>query len=143
MKQKRIAFVEDYLYLKVDEDNILKLDLEGNILQTHCDSSFLNPSAPEQELSDPSVMTLGIIGEGCGGNRVFIADTQNNTIEVFNLEDESSMTLIENLNAPDGICKVMCTLYISSIKDNSVIVFDISKMESEKITFRYNNKIKK
>ena len=137
MQEKRIGYKDDFLYLRVSDTNILKLDVRANVIEENCSKHFLEPSAPEQELSDTQCMALGIIGEGCGGDRVFIVDSSSSTIVVYNLEDKSTQTLIENIAAPDGICKVMCRLYISSLKHHSLYVFDLSKMHLETFEIKY------
>ena len=135
MKLKKLSLVEDYLYLRIAKDEIIKLDFEGKILERNCAQTFLYASAPEQELSDPAKMALGIIGEGCGGNRVFICDTSKNVVNVYNLEDQSSQKLIEDISAPEGICKVRCELYISSAIDNKIYIYNLSTLSMREFCF--------
>ena len=125
---KKIAYHAGVLYYR-SAQSILKLSLEGEILEEQCDAQFLRPSALESELSDPSSMALGVIGEGCGGNHVFICDTTNNQIIAHNLENGEDKTILSNISAPVGICKYMCTLYICFEKSDEIGIFDLSALE--------------
>lgn len=82
------------------------------------------------ELQHPLDITVGIYGDGCGGGRIFIVDSYNNEIKVYDPESKQLMTLLENLDEPSGIAKKGCSLYICNTNAHEIIVFDLSKMQS-------------
>ena len=97
--------------------------------------SFGDSNAGELLLQHPQGVCAGIIGDGCGGGRLFIADTFNNKIKAYFPDDNSMMTLLEGLNEPGGIAKKGCELYIANSNANEIVVFDLSKMQSRVLAF--------
>jgi len=79
-------------------------------------------------LQHPQGVVAGQYGDGCGGGRLFIADTYNNKIKAYNPDDGSMMTLLDTLHEPGGIAKKGCTLYIADTNAHAVIAFDLPTM---------------
>ena len=79
-------------------------------------------------LQHPQGVVAGQYGDGCGGGRIFIADTYNDKVKVFNPDDGSMMTLLDTLHAPGGIAKKGCTLYIADSDAHSIVAFDLPSM---------------
>ena len=100
--------------------------------------TFGDSNNGEVLLQHSQAVCAGIIGDGCGGGRLFIADTFNNKVKVYYPEDSTMMTLLENLKAPSGISKRGCELFITNTNAHAIIKFDLSKMEATtmKFTFR-------
>jgi len=105
--------------------------------------TFGDSNSDEILLQHPQDISAGIMGDGCGGGRLFIADTFNNKVKAYYPEDNSMITLLEGLNEPSGISKKGCELYIANTNAHEVVVFDLSKMESRVMEFRFNDEKKK
>ena len=116
---------------KIEDDVVSTLIGEG--LFTYGDSN-----SSELLLQHPQAVCAGIIGDGCGGGRLFIADTFNNKVKAYYPEDNSMMTLVEDLNEPSGITKKGCELFIANTNAHEMVVFDLSKMESRVMEFKFN-----
>ena len=116
---------------KVENKAISTLIGEG--LYTYGDSN-----SGEILLQHPQALCAGIMGDGCGGGRLFIADTFNNKVKAYFPDDNSMMTLLEELNEPSGISKKGCELFITNTNAHEIVVFDLSKMESKVMEFRFN-----
>lgn len=86
---------------------------EGNILLQH-----------------PQDVAFGKIGDGCGGGRLFIADTFNSKLKVFNPENREMMTLFESLNEPCGLDKKGCDIYIADTNAHAIVRFNLSQMKA-------------
>ena len=99
--------------------------------------TFGDSNEGELLLQHPQGVCIGIIGDGCGGGRLFIADTFNNKIKAYFPDDRSMMTLLEGLNEPGGIAKKGCELYIANSNANEIVVFDLSKMQSRVMGFDF------
>jgi thiol-disulfide isomerase/thioredoxin len=123
--------------LRMIQDGIVST-LIGEGLYTYGDSN-----SGEILLQHPQGLCAGVIGDGCGGGRLFIADTFNNKVKAYYPEDNSMITLLEDLNEPSGISKKGCELYIANTNEHEIIVFDLSKMESRVMEFRFNDEKKK
>ena len=100
--------------------------------------TFGDSDSDEILLQHPQGVCPGIIGDGCGGGRLFIADTFNNKVKAYYPEDNSMRTLLEGLNEPSGISKKGCELIIAYTMAHEVVVFDRSKMESKVIEFMFS-----
>ncbi len=88
-------------------------------------------------LQHPQGVTAGIVGDGCGGGRLFIADTYNNKVKAYFPDDNSMMTLLEGLSEPGGISKKGCELFIANTNVHQIVVFDLSKMQSRVMRFSF------
>ncbi len=113
---------------KIEKDEVTTLIGEG--LFTYGDSS-----EDEILLQHPQGICAGIIGDGCGGGRLFIADTFNNKVKAYFPDDQSIRTLIEGLDEPSGISKRGCALYIANSNAHEIVEFDLSKMEKRVVMF--------
>ena len=134
-----LAQMEEVLYFvdaessslrKIENSEVTTLIGEG--LFTYGDSD-----SGEILLQHPQGVCPGIIGDGCGGGRLFIVDTFNNKVKAYFPDDNSMRTLIEGLNEPGGISKKGCELFIANTNANEIVVFDLSKMESRVMEFRF------
>ena len=67
----------------------------------------------------------GIIGDGCGGGRIFIV--QDEKLQAYDPQTQSFMVLLEDVLNAVKISKKACLITI--ICENESIVFDLSKME--------------
>ncbi|MBU1642622.1 redoxin domain-containing protein [bacterium] len=97
--------------------------------------TFGDSNEGEMLLQHPQGVCAGIIGDGCGGGRLFIADTFNNKVKAYFPDDNSMMTLLEGLNEPGGISKKGCELYIANTNAHEIVVFDLSKMQNRVMAF--------
>ncbi|WP_345972358.1 thioredoxin-like domain-containing protein [Sulfurimonas diazotrophicus] len=82
-------------------------------------------------LQHPQGIACGRIGDGCGGGRLFIADTYNGKLKVYDPQSGRMMTLMADLNEPAGLCKQGCSLYIAESGAHRVIRYDLSAMSFE------------
>lgn len=115
---------------KIEENEVSTLIGEG--LFTYGDSD-----SGEILLQHPQGVCAGIIGDGCGGGRLFVADTFNNKIKAYFPDDDSMMTLLEGLNEPGGISKKGCELFIADTNAHQIVLFDLSKMQRRVMRFRF------
>lgn len=124
-----LAFLEDELWFVDSESSSLRCAAYGEV-QSHIFDS--------DELQHPLDLCIGIYGDGCGGGRIFIVDSYNNKIKVYNPESEEVMTLIEDLSEPSGISKKGCKLYIANTNAHEIIVFDLSQMQRTRLELKEN-----
>ncbi|SFP06809.1 thioredoxin-like domain-containing protein [Hydrogenimonas thermophila] len=82
-------------------------------------------------LQHPEGLCAGI--GGCGNQRIFICDTYNGKVKVYDPLNGRVVTLIDGLNHPTGICKVDCWLYVVERGEDILGRFDISTMEYERM----------
>ena len=93
--------------------------------------TFGDSNEKEILLQHPQDVVCGKIGDGCGGGRLFIADTYNHKIKAYDPESGTSMTLLDNLHEPCGISKKGCELFVADTNAHQIIRYDLSKMRSE------------
>jgi len=82
-------------------------------------------------LQHPEGVCAGI--GGCGNHRIFICDTYNGKVKVYDPLNGRVTTLIEGLHQPTGICKVACWLYVVENGQEHIGRFDIRTMAYERI----------
>lgn len=88
---------------------------------------YVAKNSQQLNLLDPSDMCIGIIGDGCGGGRVFIADTGHSMIKVYEPENGEVFIILKGINKPISIMKKACILSIKTDADE-LIEFDLSSM---------------
>ncbi|MEJ2499926.1 MAG: redoxin domain-containing protein [Campylobacterales bacterium] len=93
--------------------------------------SFGDSDASPVRLQHPQGIECGRIGDGCGGGRLFVADTYNGKIKAYDPIGETMMTLMEGLTEPSGLCKDGCILYIVETGKHRIVRFDLSSMRRE------------
>ena len=67
----------------------------------------------------------GIIGDGCGGGRIFIVE--DTTLKAYDPQTQETMLLLDNIELPKKISKKTCVIYIEC--ENKTIEFDLSSMK--------------
>lgn len=125
-----IAFLEDELWFVDSESSSLRCASNDGV------NSYIYDS---DELQHPLDLCVGQYGDGCGGGRVFIADSYNNTVKVYNPQTKEVMHLIEGLAEPSGIDKKSCELYICNTNAHEVLIFDLSQMNLRRLELRNEN----
>lgn len=134
-----LSMLDDTLYFvdaetsslrKIEEERVTTLIGEG--LFTYGDSS-----EGELLLQHPQDLCVGVIGDGCGGGRMFIADTFNNKIKAYFPDDGSMITLLEDLHEPSGLSKKGCELFVANTNAHEILVFDLSQMQSRVMSFSF------
>lgn len=88
------------------------------------------------ELQHPLDICVGIYGDGCGGGRIFIVDSYNNKIKVYDPQSKEVKILIEGLSEPSGISKKGCQLFIANTNAHEILVFDLSQMQRTRLELR-------
>ena len=136
-----MALMDETLYFVDAESSSLRKIERGKVSTLIGEGLFTygDSNSGEILLQHPQGVCPGIVGDGCGGGRLFIADTFNNKVKAYYPDDNSMMTLLEGLNEPSGISKKGCELYIANTNAHEVIVFDLSKMESRVMEFKFNS----
>jgi thiol-disulfide isomerase/thioredoxin len=124
-----LAFLEEELWFVDSESSSLRCAVHGEVKSHIFDSD---------ELQHPLDLCIGKYGDGCGGGRIFIVDSYNNKIKVYDPESEEVMTLIEDLSEPSGISKKGCKLYIANTNAHEIIVFDLSQMQRTRMELKEN-----
>ena len=76
----------------------------------------------------------GIIGDGCGGGRIFTI--KESTLIAYDPQSKESITLLENIHMPRSISKKRCVITI--VCQNEKINFDLSSMTETIKKFSYN-----
>ena len=74
---------------------------------------------------EPTSWCEGIIGDGCGGGRIFFTCKQS--VKVFDPMSKEVMTLLENLEEPLHISKKGCQLFFTCKSEK--MRFDLSLMQ--------------
>ena len=125
-----LALLYDQLWFVDAESSALRV-IEGENVRTLVGEglhAFGDSDEAPILLQHPQGVVAGQYGDGCGGGRIFIADTYNDKVKVFNPDDGSMMTLLDTLHAPGGIAKKGCTLYIADTNAHAIVAFDLPTM---------------
>ena len=125
-----LSILHDRLWFVDAESSALRY-IEGEEVHTAVGEglhTFGDSDEGEILLQHPQGVVAGQYGDGCGGGRIFIADTYNDKVKVYNPEDGSMMTLLDTLHEPCGIVKKGCTLYIADTNAHAIIAFDLPTM---------------
>jgi thiol-disulfide isomerase/thioredoxin len=126
-----LAFDEDRLWFLDSESSALRYMLGREVFTEFGVGLFTFGDDNEQRLlQHPQDMTLGRYGDGCGTGRLFIADTYNDKIKVYNPEDKSMQTVVE-VPMPISLSKSGCRLYIICLGVDKPYIFDLKKMTLE------------
>jgi len=115
-----IALLEDELYFTDSESSSLRSASFNQVNSLIYDND---------ELQHPLDLCVGQYGDGCGGGRVFITDSYNNKVKVYNPQSKEVTVLLEGLEEPSGIDKKACELYICNTNKHEIIIFDLSQMK--------------
>ncbi|QOY52576.1 thiamine biosynthesis protein ThiF [Candidatus Sulfurimonas baltica] len=73
---------------------------------------------------DEKLTCEGIIGDGCGGGRLFTIN--ENKLKAYDPQSKTTIILLENIYKPISISKRGCTIFITCKDEN--IEFDLSSM---------------
>ncbi len=125
--------------LAVLEDELWFVDSESSSLRCAYDKDVNSYIYESDELQHPLDLCVGQYGDGCGGGRIFIADSYNNAVKVYNPQTKEVIHLIEDLAEPSGIDKKACELYICNTNAHEVLVFDLSQMHLRRLELRERN----
>ncbi len=74
---------------------------------------------------DTTLTCEGIIGDGCGGGRIFTI--QDETLIAYDPYTKENILLLENIHMPKSISKNGCI--ISILCENEEIKFDLSALK--------------
>ena len=74
---------------------------------------------------DSALVCEGIIGDGCGGGRLFFVEDE--TLFAYDPITKERFELLKNVKNAESISKDACLVTIISETDN--IIFDLSKLE--------------
>ncbi len=85
-------------------------------------------------LQHPEALCAGV--GGCGNQRIFVADTYNDKVKVFDPMTARVDTLVTDTTMPTGLVKVGCDLWIVDSVADTLLRFDIAAMKSERIRIR-------
>lgn len=118
------------------EEELWFVDSESSSLRSAAYGEVRSHIFDCDELQHPLDLCVGIYGDGCGGGRIFIVDSYNNAIKVYDPESKKVMTLMEGLCEPSGISKRGCQLFIVNTNAHEVLVFDLSKMKKTTLELR-------
>lgn len=138
-----LSVMDESIYF-VDAESSSLRKIEGGVVETLIGEGLFtygDSSEAEILLQHPQGVCAGIVGDGCGGGRLFIADTFNNKVKAYFPDDNSMMTLLDGLNEPGGISKRGCELYIANTNAHEIVVFDLSKMEKRVMAFTFSEDI--
>jgi len=75
--------------------------------------------------SDSALVCEGIIGDGCGGGRLFFV--QDNALRVYDPTTKEQMILLENVYNAQSISKSACIVTV--VCQDGKVAFDLSKMQ--------------
>lgn len=134
-----LAQMDEVLYFVDAESSSLRKIENGEVTTLIGEGLFTYGDSDSGEilLQHPQGVCPGIIGDGCGGGRLFIADTFNNKVKAYFPDDNSMRTLLDGLNEPSGISKKGCELFIANTNAHEIVVFDLSKMEGRVMRFSF------
>ena len=74
---------------------------------------------------DSALVCEGIIGDGCGGGRLFFVEDE--TLFAYDPITKERFELLKSIKNAESISKDACLVTIISESDN--IIFDLSKLE--------------
>ncbi|MDA7817617.1 thiamine biosynthesis protein ThiF [Sulfurimonas sp.] len=74
---------------------------------------------------NPELTCEGIIGDGCGGGRLFTI--KDETLLAYDPQTKESITLLEGVINAQSISKKACVVTVTC--RDEIIEFDLSKME--------------
>lgn len=133
-----LAWLDEVLYVIDAEGSALRAIEAGRVetpvgwdLFTFGDNDGIGEAV---RLQHPEGICAGI--GGCGNQRIFLCDTYNGKVKVFDPLTSRVMTLIDGLRMPTGIAKQECRLYVTEAMSKEVVVFDIKTMRQERMTLR-------
>lgn len=126
-----LASLYDELYFVDAESSSLRYIYKDKVKTLIGEGLFEFGDSHEEPilLQHPTGLCVGKYGDGCGGGRVFIADTFNKKIKVYDRESNAIMNLCVLEEAPYSISKMGCNLYI--LCKEKIIKFNLSAMKSE------------
>jgi len=70
------------------------------------------------------ISCIGIVGDGCGGDREFIV--QDGVLSAYDAKSKQSIILLEGINDAKNISKKACIISIEC--ENEMIEFDLSML---------------
>jgi len=76
------------------------------------------------DLESPLVCE-GIIGDGCGGGRIFFIDEES--LKVYDPITKDNFSILENIETPNSIDKTGCIIFIRY--KNKTIEFNLSELK--------------
>ncbi|WP_353662135.1 hypothetical protein [Hydrogenimonas sp. SS33] len=127
-----LAWLDEALYVVDAEASALRKIEEGRVetpvgwdLFTFGDRDGIGE---EVRLQHPEGVCAGV--GGCGNHRIFIADTYNDKVKVYDPLTGRVTTLVEKVEEPVGLVKVGCDLFIVQLGRNRILRFDISTLTS-------------
>lgn len=74
---------------------------------------------------DAPLVCEGVIGDGCGGGRIFFVEDE--ALQVYDPITKERMSLLEGVSAAKELSKKACILTI--ICQDKIVKFDLSKMQ--------------
>jgi len=77
---------------------------------------------------ESSLVCEGIIGDGCGGGRIFFVEDEK--LQVYDPFSKETMVLLENINSAVSLSKSACIVTVTT--KNSIINYDLSLMRCVK-----------
>jgi thiol-disulfide isomerase/thioredoxin len=127
-----LAFDEDKLWFLDAETSALRY-MQGREVFTECGEGLFTFWDDNSKclLQHPQDMVVGRFGDGCGMGRLFIADSYNQKIKVYNPEDKSMQTLIEDIGMPISLSKSKCKLYFICLGEPKPFMYDLKEMTLE------------
>ena len=133
-----LDWLEGVLYV-IDAEGSALRRIEGGRVETPVGWDLFtfgdrDGTGEEVRLQHPEGLCAGV--GGCGNHRLFIADTYNDKIKVYDPLTDRVTTLTDEVRMPTGVAKEGCYLYIADADTTAFGRYDISAMIMERITIR-------
>lgn len=128
-----LARCDDGLLWFVDAESSSLRFIEGSTVSTAVGEglfTFGDSDTAPLLLQHPQGIVCGRFGDGCGGGRLFISDTYNGKLKVYDPQSGRMSTLLEGLNEPTGLSKHGCNVYIAETGAHRVVKFDLSALRT-------------
>lgn len=139
-----LSFLGEVLYFVDSETSSLRHiendEVITDIGQGLFDFGDQDGGRKKARLQHPLGVVTGRGEEGCGAYRIFVADTYNNKIKVYDPVSREIMTLLDGLHEPSGIDKKGCVLYIADTNAHEIVEFDLKSMTRRRIQLFYGQK---
>lgn len=136
-----LSFYGDTLYFVDSETSALR-HLENGRVVTDAGTGLFDfgdrdGDAAQALMQHPLGVACGAMDGGCGGFRVFVADTYNGKIKAFDPEGKTLTTVADGFSEPGGLALSGCILYVADTAAHRIVALNLKTFEQTAVNVRY------